>query len=257
VTAREAFERGTATFNDHDIDGFTRVLADEVVFRAPGEVRGEGKEACAAFFGSWFAAFSDAHVEVQAVHFVDDVAVEEGRFTGTQDDVLRAPGQDIPRTGRFVKVDYIQVLHFRDGKHASFNRVFDRLQFAGAAGPRPGAPGGTPLINESAKSVSDRLGCDDACAREKAKPGRDRLARLPSSLKIFMRAVDIALNAGKPIYPRLDGTQVSAVNLDYARAQFMKSYTVDKRSDAAKEQHAKSVAFIRCWERIFLSIESG
>jgi ketosteroid isomerase-like protein len=137
MTAREAFEKGTATFNAHDIDGFTRVLADDVVFKAPGGIQGQGKEACAAFFGSWFAAFSNGRVEVQATHFVDDVAVEEGTFTGTQDGVLRNPGQDIPPTGRFVKVDYIQVLHFRDGKHVSFNLMFDRLKLLEQLGRAP------------------------------------------------------------------------------------------------------------------------
>ena len=82
TTAREAFERGTATFNAHDIDGFTKVLADDVVFKAPGGMQGGGKAACAAFFGSWFTAFPDAHVDVQAVHIIDDLAVEEGTFIG-------------------------------------------------------------------------------------------------------------------------------------------------------------------------------
>jgi ketosteroid isomerase-like protein len=137
MTAREAFEKGTATFNAHDIDGFTRVLADDVVFKAPGGIQGQGKDACAAFFSSWFAAFSNGHVEVQAIHFVDDVAVEEGTFTGIQDGVLRSPGQDIPPTSRSVKVDYIQVLHFRDGKHVSFNLMFDRLKLLEQLGRAP------------------------------------------------------------------------------------------------------------------------
>ena len=127
MTAREAFERGTATFNAHDIEGFAKVLADDVVFKAPGGVHGEGKAACAAFFGSWFTAFPDAHVDVQAVHIMDDVAVEEGTFTGTHNGVLHSPMGDVPPTGRSVKVDYIQVLRFRDGKHLSFNLMFDRL----------------------------------------------------------------------------------------------------------------------------------
>jgi steroid delta-isomerase-like uncharacterized protein len=127
TSTREAFERGTDTFNAHDIEGFAEVLADDVVFRAPGGMQGEGKEACAAFFGGWFAAFSDAHVDVHSVHFVDDVAVEEGTFTGTHDGTLRTPAGDIPPTGRSVAVDYVQVLRFRDGKHVSFNLMFDRL----------------------------------------------------------------------------------------------------------------------------------
>ena len=127
MTAREAFQQGTDTFNAHDIDGFADVLADDVVFEAPGGMRGEGKAACVEFFGSWFTAFPDAHVEIHGVHVIDDVAVEEGTFTGTHDGVLRSPMGDIPPTGRPVKVDYIQVLHFRDGKHSSFNLMFDRL----------------------------------------------------------------------------------------------------------------------------------
>jgi len=141
MTAREAFEKGTTTFNAHDIDGFTRVLADDVVFKAPGGLHGEGKAACAAFFGSWLAAFPDARVEVQAVHIVDDIAVEEGAFIGTQNGVLRGPMGDIPPTGRSVEVNYIQVLRFRDGKHVSFNLMFDRLMMLEQLGlvPTPAA----------------------------------------------------------------------------------------------------------------------
>jgi ketosteroid isomerase-like protein len=34
---------------------------------------------------------------------------------------------DIPPTGRPVRVDYIQVLRIRDGRHISFHLMFDRL----------------------------------------------------------------------------------------------------------------------------------
>lgn len=117
MTAREAFERGTDTFNAHDIDGFANVLADDVVFSAPGGMRGEGKEACVDFYASWFGAFSDAHVEVDDVQIDDEVAVEEGTFTGTHDGILRTPAGDLQPTGSPVSLDYIQVLRFRDGKH--------------------------------------------------------------------------------------------------------------------------------------------
>ena len=126
TTTREAFERGTQTFNDHDIDGFAEVLADDVIFAAPG-ARGEGKGPCVEFYGGWLNAFSDGHVDVHDVHVLDDVAVEEGTFSGTHDGVLHGPMGDVPPTGRAVSLDYIQVLRFRDGKHVSFNLMFDRL----------------------------------------------------------------------------------------------------------------------------------
>jgi ketosteroid isomerase-like protein len=127
ITTREAFERGTDTFNAHDIDGFAEVIAEDVVFVAPGGMRGEGKPACLEFWGAWQSAFPDAHVEVHDVHFSDDVAVEEGTFTGTHDGVLHTPTGDVPPTGRAVSLDYIHVLRFRDGEHVSFNLMFDRL----------------------------------------------------------------------------------------------------------------------------------
>jgi ketosteroid isomerase-like protein len=127
MTTREAFETGTDTFNAHDIDGFAAVLADDVVFQAPGGMRGRGKLGCVEFYGSWLSAFPDAHVEVHDVHLIDDVAVEEGTFSGTHNGILNSPTGDIPPTGRAVSLDYIQVLRFRDGKHISFNLMFDRL----------------------------------------------------------------------------------------------------------------------------------
>ena len=127
MTVREAFEKGTETFNAHDIDGFTGVLADDVTYRAPGGIGGQGKEACAQFFAHWFSAFPDAHVEVHVLRITGDVAVEEGTFTGTHDGVLHSPAGDIPPTGRPVTIDYIHVLRYRAGKHASFNLMYDRL----------------------------------------------------------------------------------------------------------------------------------
>jgi steroid delta-isomerase-like uncharacterized protein len=138
---REPFQRGTDTFNDHDIDAFADVLADDVFFTAPGGMRGEGKPACVEFFASWWNAFPDFHVEVHDVHFINDVAVEVGTYSGTHNGVLHTPAGDIPPTGRAVSGDYIQVLRFRDGKHASFNLMFDRLlmleQLGLTAAPAP------------------------------------------------------------------------------------------------------------------------
>jgi hypothetical protein len=96
MTAREAFERGTVTFNSHDIDGFAEVLANDVVFETPGGLRGQGKASCIEFYGSWFGAFPDAQVDVHCLHIIGDVAVEEGTFTGTHNGVLKGPMGEAP-----------------------------------------------------------------------------------------------------------------------------------------------------------------
>ena len=110
MTAREAFERGTQTFNAHDMEGFAEVLADDVLYAAPGGISGRGKEGCVEFFSSWIGTFPDAHVDVRACHFIDDLAIEEGTFTGTQNGVLHSPMGDIAPTGHSVAVDYVHVL---------------------------------------------------------------------------------------------------------------------------------------------------
>ncbi len=141
MSTREAFERGTDTFNAHDLEGFASVLADDVHFQAPGGVGGQGKDACVGFYGGWLSAFPDGRVNVDDVYFIGDVAVEEGAFRGTHDGVLHTPGGDIPPTGRRVNLEYIQVLRFEEGKHASFNLSFDRLlmleQLGLAPSPEP------------------------------------------------------------------------------------------------------------------------
>ena len=53
--------------------------------------------------------------------------IEEGTFSGTHEGILHTAAGEIPPTGRAMSIDYIQVLHFRDGKHVSFNLMFDRL----------------------------------------------------------------------------------------------------------------------------------
>jgi ketosteroid isomerase-like protein len=142
MTTRDAFGKGTDTFNAHDVEGFAEVLADDVVFRAPGGKEGKGRAACVEFTAAG-SRLPRAHVEVTDLNIIDGVAVEEGTFTGTHGGILHSPVGDIPPTGRPVRLDYIQVLRFRDGEHVSFNLMFDRLVMLEQLGiiPTPAAAG--------------------------------------------------------------------------------------------------------------------
>jgi ketosteroid isomerase-like protein len=139
MTVREVFERGTIAFNTHDIDRFAELMADNVEFKAPG-VSGEGKAACAAFYKGWLVAFPDGHVDIKNAEIFGDFAVEEGTFRGTHNGVLSSSLGEIPGTGRSVEVDYIQVIRFREEKHASFHLSFDRLALLEQLGLLPAGP---------------------------------------------------------------------------------------------------------------------
>jgi steroid delta-isomerase-like uncharacterized protein len=143
MSVREAFDKGTEAFNTHDLDAFAEIISDDVVQTAPGGIRAEGKPACIAFFANWIEAFPDAHVDIHDVVITDDVAVEEGTFSGTHNGVFHSPTGDIPPTGRAVRAEYVQVLRYRDGTFFSANLMFDRMEMIEQLGllPAPAAAG--------------------------------------------------------------------------------------------------------------------
>lgn len=136
---REMFEKGTDAFNQHDIEGLAATMADDVRVRASGAGEIEGKQATKAFYKSWIDAFPDARVEMTGVTITDDLACEEGVFTGTHRGTLHGPGGDIPATGRSVRVEYVQIARYRGDKASSFHLLFDRLEMLDQLGLAPSA----------------------------------------------------------------------------------------------------------------------
>jgi ketosteroid isomerase-like protein len=119
VIDQAVVETAADAFNAHDLERLSALLHEDVAFRAPGGIQGEGRAACVDFYRRWFAEFPDARFDVRTTQIVDGIAVEEGTFIGTHTGV--AP------TGRPVALDYVQVLRLRDGKHVSVELMFDRL----------------------------------------------------------------------------------------------------------------------------------
>jgi ketosteroid isomerase-like protein len=137
MTIRETFEKSTTAFNAHDIEGFADLIADDAVYRASGGMSGAGKQECAEFFSAWISAFPDARVAVRDLYICGDVAVEEGTFAGTHEGVLHTPVGDIQPTGHRVMIDYMQAIRVRDGKQATFDLIYDRLQLLEQLGLSP------------------------------------------------------------------------------------------------------------------------
>ena len=91
--------------NAHDLDQIEELLDDDVVFQGPGRTGARAKAACLEFYGGWFDDFPDAHLAIDRAHFFDDVAIEEGTFTGTYDGRAHRRSRGDP--------DYVRVIRVR------------------------------------------------------------------------------------------------------------------------------------------------
>ncbi len=136
---REMLDKGTDAFNRHDVEAMAETMADDVRTRSSGSGEIRGKQAVKGFYKSWIDAFPDARVEITGATCTDDMAIEEGVFTGTHRATLHGPGGDIPATGRQVRVEYVQISRYRGDHVSSFHLVFDRLEMLEQLGLAPSA----------------------------------------------------------------------------------------------------------------------
>lgn len=84
---------------------------------------------------------------VGTLRLVADVAVEEGVFTGIHNAILHSPMGDVPPRAAPLASTIFKCSLFRDGKHVSFNLVFDRLSLLEQIGLRAAlAPGASARI---------------------------------------------------------------------------------------------------------------
>jgi hypothetical protein len=119
LSTQLAFETGTDAFNARDLDRFAQLLADDVVFQAPGCPRNAGKQACVDFYAGLYDAFPNAQFQARKLYILDEVAIEEGTFVGTH--------TGAGRTDRTVELDYVQVMSIENGEYVSMKLLLDRL----------------------------------------------------------------------------------------------------------------------------------
>jgi ketosteroid isomerase-like protein len=126
LSTQLAFETGTDAFNAGDLDRFAQLLADDVVFQAPGCPRNAGKQACVDFYAGLSDAFPNAQFQARKLYILDEVAIEEGTFIGTH-----------TGAGRTVELDYVQVMSIEDGEYVSMKLLLDRLTMLEQLGVTP------------------------------------------------------------------------------------------------------------------------
>ena len=139
ATIRELVEQGNRAFNAHDRAASEALTAEDAVVEAPGNMTARGRAECVEFLASWWDAFPDARVTIEALYVEGDTAIEEGTFYGTQNGVFKTPAGDVPPTGRAVVGKYINVITARNGKMGRQRLLFDRLDLLEQLGLVPAA----------------------------------------------------------------------------------------------------------------------
>ena len=125
--ARALLEQNLASWNNHDSAGWVGDFSPDAELAAPG-ISGSGTEMVNMFYSLWQDAFPDNQVRVVAMLEDGDTAVLQGVFEGTHTEVLNAPDQPIPATGRRVSIPFVTLNTFGAGKLTNFALYFDRVE---------------------------------------------------------------------------------------------------------------------------------
>lgn len=126
-----------AAFNAHDFERMRELIAEDVIFTAPGDVTLEGRDAMMEYTMGWLNAFPDGRVEVERTIISGDWVVEQYTFQGTHGETFSGPAGDIPATGRKLEGRVVDVIRIEDGKVAEVNLYFDQLDILTELGLMP------------------------------------------------------------------------------------------------------------------------
>lgn len=124
-----AFRAQIEGFNAHDAKVVASFNAEDAVFHEmtqPKDVDAKGNDAMMAAF---FKGFPDCRITLASAWGAGDYVVSEGTFEGTNTGVAPAMGIKKP-TGKAVKVRFLEVTRFQDGKIKEDWLLYDGMAFA-------------------------------------------------------------------------------------------------------------------------------
>lgn len=113
-----------------DLDGIDEYIADDVVFRTPGEEPGHGLDAFKAACLVFDRAFPDWSMEINEQIAEDDKVATRYTVRGTHEGEL----EGIEATGNTVEYTGIMIDRFEDGKLVDQSVEFDNAQLLGQLG---------------------------------------------------------------------------------------------------------------------------
>jgi steroid delta-isomerase-like uncharacterized protein len=138
AVASEFVKRLGAIFNAHDLDAFSSLMAEDVVFDHPlaGTMHGRGE--IRAFYTRFWSAFPDLAVDLADGPFLHPHAARPFRRLARHRHphrTLDPPG--LPATGRHIQGHVWETLEIRDGHLHRIGQAFDTAGFMRQLGVLP------------------------------------------------------------------------------------------------------------------------
>ena len=134
---RDVVAASLEAFNDHDERRIRALYADDVILEAPGELRCDGAEAATRYLLSWLRAFPDARIRVETEVANGDWVAQRLLFEGTHEETWIGPEDEVPATGRRVRIAAVQLVRVSGGRIAEAYLSFDQAQVLAELGLVP------------------------------------------------------------------------------------------------------------------------
>lgn len=122
---KETTQRIWEIIESGDLDRLSEVLADDILFRVPGEDEMRGIDAYREYVQEYSRAFPDVSFEVHDMFMDDDVVITHFTWRGTHEGEI----EGIEPTGETVETEGITINRFEDGKAIEDINLWDNLEF--------------------------------------------------------------------------------------------------------------------------------
>jgi len=124
-------------FNAHDESALRSLIAPNVKFTAPGDVRLVGKDAVIGYTHSWMQALPDAKIIVTNEIVSGPWIVQEFTFEGTHKAPLTGPMGTIQATNRKVSGQCVSITRYENDLQVETRLYFDVVQLLTQLGVMP------------------------------------------------------------------------------------------------------------------------
>jgi predicted ester cyclase len=124
-------------FNAHDESALRTLIAPNVKFTAPGDVRLVGKDAVIGYTNSWMKALPDAKLIVTNEIVSGPWIVQEFTFEGTHKAPLTGPMGTIQATNRKVSGQCVSITRYENDLQVETRLYFDVVQLLTQLGVMP------------------------------------------------------------------------------------------------------------------------